>query len=334
MKETLYVLSGLLIFTTLAPHLPGKHWLIRVWEFPRVQQVVAMGVVLALWAILPVSVDFFAAITIGILMAAGIYQLFWIIPYTSLWSAEVERYSGKDDEAATVSIMTSNVYMHNKNSAGLINLVNKYQPDMLVTLETNQRWEDELAELHADYPHRMACPLENLYGMHLYSRLPFEKQQLRFVVEDGVPSMQVDVLLGKQTVTMYFLHPKPPSPTENKTARPRDVELAIIGQEIAKADNPVVVAGDLNDVAWSPTTREFREISNALDPRIGRGFFNTFHAKYPLIRWPLDHVFHSKGFMLCDIKRLEGYGSDHFPLLTRLALSPRNVSSSDRKTEK
>ncbi|GGW76253.1 endonuclease/exonuclease/phosphatase family protein [Alteromonas halophila] len=319
MAETLYIASALLIFTTLAPHIPGKHWLIRVWEFPRVQQLVVIVLVLIGWALLPVTLDVTAFVFIAALVAAGMYQVHWILPYTFLWKTEVP-YS-KTRPAHSISLMTSNVLMHNDNSQGLIDQVSKHQPDMLIALETNQWWEDELTALHEDYPHRMGCPLENLYGMHLYSKLPFEKKSLRFVVEDEVPSMQVDVLLDDIPITVYFLHPKPPSPTENETAGPRDVELAIIGKEVAKCDKPVIVAGDLNDVAWSPTTRKFRALSHAKDPRIGRGFFNTFHAEYPVIRWPLDHVFHSDDFTLLDIKRLEGYGSDHFPLYIHLSLT-------------
>lgn len=325
MFETLMGLSALVVCTTLAPHIPGKHWLIRVWEFPRTQQLTFIGLLLIAWATLSVPSSAAALICVALLIIAGLYQLYWILPYTPLWKTEVRQSKGRPEN--TISLMTSNVYMHNKNSEGLIALVRQYQPDMVVTLETNQWWEDALTPLHKDYPYRLACPLENLYGMHLYSRLPFEKKQLRFVVEDDVPSMQVEVLLGDTPVTVYFLHPKPPSPTENETARPRDAELAIIGREVAQCEQPTIIAGDLNDVAWSPTTRRFRHISHALDPRIGRGFYNTFHAKYPLIRWPLDHVFHSDDFTLVHIEKLAGFGSDHFPLFTSLSLTEHGSSS-------
>ena len=66
------------------------------------------------------------------------------------------------------------------------------------------------------------------------------------------------------------------------------------------------------------------EISDFLDPRKGRGFFNTFHAGYFFMRGPLDHLFHSHGFTVKRIKRLEKYGSDHFALLTELVHKPDN----------
>ena len=59
-----------------------------------------------------------------------------------------------------------------------------------------------------------------------------------------------------------------------------------------------------------------------LDPRVGRGFYNTFHAEYPFMRLPLDHCFHSNHFRLVDFRRLAYYGSDHFPVYIKLSYEP------------
>jgi len=148
-----------------------------------------------------------------------------------------------------------------------------------------------------------------------------------YLIEDSVPSMHALLKLrsGDQ-VRLHFVHPAPPSPTENPESAERDAELVIVGRSAADSDEPVIVTGDLNDVAWSPTTRLFRKVSGLLDPRVGRGFYSTFHADWRLMRWPLDHLFHSKHFTLASLARLPSIGSDHFPLLTSLVFTPEEGS--------
>ncbi|MCW8108266.1 endonuclease/exonuclease/phosphatase family protein [Alteromonas ponticola] len=336
MLTFLIIASSLFLATSILPLFPGHHWLIRVWEFPRVQQAVLILACISGWLFYLQSNSWLSSAFIALLVIALIWQCRWIFPYTFLAPKEVHQVE-EEQEKNTISILTSNVYMHNKNFEGLLSLVKQYDPDMVVTLESNSWWESALSQLHDTYPHRIACPLENLYGIHLFSKIPFVESSTRFIVEDDVPSIELTIDMNGQAVKMYFLHPKPPSPTENESAEPRDHELAIVGREVKKSSIPVVITGDLNDVAWSPTTRQFRKLSGTLDPRIGRGFFNTFHAKYPLIKWPLDHIFHTKEFELIAIKRLPEYGSDHYPLYTKLQLTPRqtgSVSSSAQQTEK
>jgi len=206
--------------------------------------------------------------------------------------------------------------------------VRLHQPDVLVTLESDQWWQDKLQRLEAEMPYSVKCPLDNLYGMHVYSRLPLSEQEICYLVEQDVPSIHLALTLRSgDKVRAHFLHPAPPSPTENAESTERDAELVIVARSIAKSKQPVIVTGDLNDVAWSATTRLFRKISGLLDPRVGRGAFNTFHVDYPFARWPLDHLFHSEHFTLCDIQRLPSIGSDHFPLLTRLAFTPKQGSN-------
>ena len=98
--------------------------------------------------------------------------------------------------------------------------------------------------------------------------------------------------------------------------------MMLLGEELQTEDGPVIVGGDLNDVAWSRTTRLFLRISDLLDPRRGRGFFNSFHAHHAFMRFPLDHVFHSQHFGLLELRRLGNVGSDHFPFLIELQYEP------------
>ena len=159
--------------------------------------------------------------------------------------------------------------------------------------------------------------------MHLYSKLKLINPEIRFLVEDNIPSVTSTVELRNGVrILFYCLHSAPPSPTENSHSTERDGELLMLGKEANRQDKAVIVTGDLDDVAWPDTTLLFRRISELLDPRIGRGMFNSFHAKYWFIRWPLDHLFHSREFRICEIRRLGYFGSDHFPIYIKLAYAP------------
>jgi len=316
-------LTTLILLTfTLLPLWRHSHWLIRGLDFPRLQFAV-----LALWLL--IAQLFFLDIDqadswvlMSLALGCFVWQSWWIAPYTRLWPAEVKKSTDCTSDRR-LSIMTSNVLTPNKNAEALLALVRKYTPDVLVTLESDLWWQNNLDTLEPEMPYTIKCPLDNLYGMHVYSRLPLDKSEIQFLVEDGVPSMHSLLKLRSgDMVRMHFLHPAPPSPTENPESSERDAELVIVARSIADSDQPIIVTGDLNDVAWSATTRLFRKISGLLDPRVGRGMFNTFHAKYPVVRWPLDHIFHSRHFTLHSIERLPPIGSDHFAIFTQLSYTP------------
>ncbi|MEX1057181.1 MAG: endonuclease/exonuclease/phosphatase family protein, partial [Natronospirillum sp.] len=193
-------------------------------------------------------------------------------------------------------------------------------------------WQQQLdPTLSLVMPHAVRCAQDNLYGMHVYSRLPLNDIEVTYLVEDNVPSIHAGIRLRSgDCVRAHFLHPAPPSPTENDESSQRDAELVIVARRVALERNlPVIVSGDLNDVAWSATTQLFIKVSGLLDPRIGRGMFNTYHAKIPFLRWPLDHLFHSEHFTLHRIDRLALPGSDHFALYTELYLNPARRDEQD-----
>lgn len=307
---------------TLLPLWQNPVWWVRGLDFPRVQFITLIAVLtlLILWRLDMSQAAHWPLVILNVGYLS--YHLWWILPYTRLYPHEVKAESASQPPHM-LTILSANVLASNPHAESLLALVKQYQPDMLVTLESNLWWQQQLSVLEADYPYLMQCPLENLYGMHVYSRLPLSDTHIRYLVEQDVPSMHCLVTLsGGLQVRAHFLHPAPPSPTENEESAPRDAELLAVAKSVAECEVPVIVAGDLNDVAWSPTTRLFRKISGLLDPRIGRGMFNTFNAQHVFIRWPLDHLFHSDHFRVVSLKRLKLKGSDHFSLLSCLSLRP------------
>ncbi len=333
MLSVFLVLTGILMVATLLPLSSKSHWIVRGFDFPRMQLFIFAILLLASQLYFLSLSEWLTWILTGATFFCTVWQFWWIYPYTPLCKKEVLQSKNHSTENQ-ISIITSNVLTSNRNAAALVALVHTYAPDILVTLESDQWWEDQLKELEDEMPYTVKCPLDNLYGMHVYSRLPLQGEEVAFLVEEDVPSIHASVKLRtNDQVRVHFLHPAPPSPTENETSTERDVELIIVAKSVKDSTQPLIVTGDLNDVAWSSTTRLFRKISGLLDPRVGRGMFNTFHVNYPLFRWPLDHLFHSHHFTLKEIRRLPSIGSDHFPLYTSLVFTPGHANQEGLEAE-
>lgn len=303
---------------TLLPLWSYPAWWVRGLDFPRLQLAIFSLLLLIFGAFL---LDFNMISTwciLVIIILCFCYQAWWIAPYTIIYPIEVKSPQNRDYQKM-IRIITANVLTSNHNANALLELIHKNEPDILVTLESDEWWQSKLDTLLPQYPHTVKCPLDNLYGMHVYSRLVLSNSQIKYLVEQNIPSIHTVVRLPSgQEIRMHFMHPEPPSPTQNGSSEDRDAELIILAKSVAESDVPIIVTGDLNDVAWSETTRLFRKISGLLDPRIGRGMYNTYNANYWFMRWPLDHLFHSSHFTLSQLRRLDKFGSDHFALMTEL----------------
>lgn len=325
------ILGWLATIATFWGYIPSDHWFIRAADFPRIQ---ILTTAIIAWGLLCYDYPHWQPLqwtSMLLLSAAILLQLRMILPYTPLWRKEVQKAKPRAN-AEQLRILVSNVLTPNNNTAALINLVKQHQPDLLLTLETDQKWQDALSDIENDYPYSVKIPLDNLYGMHLYARRELINPEIHYHIVDDIPSISTQIEMQDGTrIWLYCLHPMPPSPTEADKSTTRDAELLLVGQHIQKNQQNAILMGDLNDVAWSKTTRIFRRVSGLLDPRIGRQFTNTFHAKIPLMRWALDHLFHSPCFTLVKMQRLPNIGSDHFPVLTTLQYEGENTSTTQQQ---
>ncbi|AMR32017.1 endonuclease [Mucilaginibacter sp. PAMC 26640] len=320
MQLAIIIYCGMLLTFTALPLIKHDYWVFRVFDYPRLQKLFlnAVAVTLLLFCYngsVTLKYALLAAIVINI-----IHLLWLILPFTRLGKRQVLR-AGLKDPLRSISIVIANVFQDNTNSKGCLRVIANANPDVVVLLETNERWDQETRSLKENYPYFKRVPLENTYGLLLYSKLKLIDTEVKYLVELGIPSIHTLLeLRNGQMIQFYAVHPTPPVPTENVRSTERDKELLLVA-DLAKASKlPVITAGDLNDVAWSHTTELFLKMSGLLDPRRGRGFYNSFHAHYFFIRFPLDHAFISRHFKLIKIKRLENSKSDHFPIYLEVQL--------------
>lgn len=333
--RTVVLVVGLLVTGgTLLSFSKSPHWIVRLWDFPRMQiaalSALAGGLFSALFFRRGRSAHWAFVLANA---ACVLWQGRKIFPYTPLARNRVKR-SVRGAEGRSFRLLISNVLMQNQDHERLLKVIRDADPDLVLTLETDQRWEGALASLRADYPHVVSRPQNNCYGLLLFSRLPLHGPRVEFLVQHDIPSVHTSFELPSgDRIFLHGLHPRPPEPIRDQQSTPRDAELVLMGRAIRDAGSrPTIVAGDLNDVAWSPTTELFLRLSGLLDPRMGRGFYSSYDANTPFLRYPLDHVFHSNHFRLIDLRVLPHIGSDHFPVCIELAYEPE-AQKEQPKTE-
>ena len=333
LKVFLKAFGIIAILLTLIPLIAANFWWIRMFDYPHLQltslTLIALLVYFIRFDVKSVG-DYFFSLAI---VACFVFQLLKIWPYTKLASLEL-----LDAETAQVDsrlkIFTSNVLQKNKDWEKVVSEAKKFDPDLMLFTETNPWWANQLkSAFSSSYAYQESVPLDNTYGMIMFSRFQLQNTSVQYMVDDSIPSIHGQLKMPNgNLVQLHAIHPTPPMPQENPKSTARDAELMKVALQSKESSLPVVVLGDFNDVAWSQSTKLFQQVSGLLDMRKGRGFYNTYNAENFLMRWPLDHLFISDDFRFGDMKRGEKVGSDHYPFYATIYLEPMGSKKQRKQT--
>ena len=319
--------SLLIVILSLLPFIKNQHWIFRVPDFVRPQlmifQIILFVVILLDWNNL--KYEKYWLIALGACLA---YNIYIFIRFTKFWRHN--EYKPSAIHSQNIKVISVNVYQFNKEYQRFVDMIRKEKPDIFLTMESNQTWENALQELKNEYLNYREIALENTYGMHLYTKLKVHSIQVHYFVSEDLPSIEAELETEDGYRFIFFgVHPPPPSPTEEETSKERDGDLLSVAKRAKKHKLPVVITGDFNTVAWSRVSVLFRKASGLIDARYGRGYLATFHAKYWFFRIPLDLLYHSPDVFIDDLKILPSIGSDHFPMCCTFYIDKYNEEQED-----
>lgn len=304
-----------------------SYWWLKVLDFPRLQLLITAVVILPLLPFLNEEWSIWKRVLgLGLLISVGI-QVYYIYPYTGMVKTTVKSVSPDERSGQrSFDLVTANIKIKNRKAGKFLELIQETDPDMVLVIEADGWWEKALQPLDKRYSYGMEYPLDNGYGMLLYSKFPLTNEHIEFLNFKKVPSFHTDVELpGGARFQFHGVHPVPPLPQSRGKAGGKEKALRKVGDKVQAASIPAVVAGDLNDVAWARRERLFNQDGLLNDVRIGRSIINTYDAQSRFMRWPLDYVFVTEDFGVVQLRRLRNVGSDHFPLYIELSLDRKQV---------
>ena len=322
------VCSWLFAVVSFFPAIGTTHWVFRLFDFLRIQITVVLGLLMLAAPLLFGEFTKLEWGTIAALTIALVHQLAIILPYFPLKSKE---RNPSEDDIVAISV---NVKQDNQRYDRLIEIVKDIRPHVLLTMETDGAWQKNLAEIEHHYPNVIRVPMDNRYGMHLYTSMEIKEFDVHYLISGEHPSIEAKLVdTSGNTLVFWGVHPPPPSPTEKPTSRQKDAELLKIAKMVRKEKLPVIVAGDFNNATWSRTSRLFSKISDLTDARKFRGVHSTFPANVKIMRFPIDLLFHSQAVTVTKIKTLESVGSDHLPLLFSFHINERKEEQTRLRKE-
>lgn len=217
--------------------------------------------------------------------------------------------------SSVLAIASANVFYGHHDAQPLLRWVMAEQPDLLVVLELSPEFAEGLVALPG-YPHRQVLPQADAFGLAVLSRHPLQDTQI-VTDGDGIPQIQTTLQWRGRRVALTAMHPMPPMSTHYR--RSLNDKLQTLARAAQARAEPSLVVGDLNATAWAASfagleARGLRRSTGLAPtwPALGRGCFGI----------PIDHVLVSPHWAVVGSANGPDVGSDHLPILVRLALPP------------
>ena len=155
-----------------------------------------------------------------------------------------------------------------------------------------------------------------------FSRYRLEKRDTRQTL---FPMLEVRVRTPGKPVRLFVTHLTRPYLTPELY----DAQMTTLAEELNRAQQtgePVLMAGDLNSGPWSRSFRRLLTETEMGNTQQGFGVLPTYPAMIPKTQlpwmWPalpIDHVLASAGWTVKERVNGPALGSDHLPVVVRLA---------------
>jgi endonuclease/exonuclease/phosphatase (EEP) superfamily protein YafD len=298
-------LIGLLTVATLAGFLDQLSWVFEPASFFRLQY----AGVLAIAGI--------AALALGRFRLAGLAAVM-----AGINVAAIAPWHGAGNPVAppgapVVRVVAFNVDGANHRYGELAPLIKRLKPDILGLTELTPDWSRTAATASPLLRPRRLVAEEDVYGMGVLSRIVPTAISVERFPASGPVTLVARFEVSGQALTFVLVHVH-----TSFAGSVHERELHALAAARPQLGRRLVVCGDFNTVPWSAQLGEFAESTGLRDAFAGSWPVYSWPAWSPLLRVPLDHCLISSGLSVQGHSFGPSSGSDHFPLVVDLALTP------------
>lgn len=228
-----------------------------------------------------------------------------------------------DPTAPSLRVMSFNLLSNNQSYADVIEYIEALDPDLVLLHEASRPWEVALETADLDYELIRPRSEELIFGT-----LVLVRGEDLTAVSYGYAATQPRAVEISFRPTGWpegldVLATHPLAPTDEERARLRDAQLGFAADWAIGQEGEHMVVGDFNATPWSWPFRRLMSDGGLENSLRGFGLQPSFPAtRSVLLRVPIDHLLHSNGLVVRSRELGPALGSDHFPLVVDLELSP------------
>jgi endonuclease/exonuclease/phosphatase family metal-dependent hydrolase len=256
----------------------------------------------------------------------------------------------KEKEEKDFTVMSYNVRLFNlfewidDDAIGnkILTFINDNNPDILCVQEYSENAHIDLRVYKYKAVFMEGKQIKT--GQAIFSKFPiFNKGNLQ-LKDIGNNITFADIKKGKDTIRVYNIHLQSIkiSPDVNEISegvekinqkksqqlfsRIRDAfkkqeqQAELLANHKKECHYPIIIAGDMNNSAFSYVYRSIKGNLNDSFEEMGKGFGQTYNFKYYPAR--IDYIFADKRMKVKSFKNFSNFkNSDHYPVMTRLSFN-------------
>lgn len=320
-RELLTALGAIVSAASVLGFVGALHWTLDLLSHFRVQYALTLGLLALLFGFrrrrLP-ALGFTAFAALNVAMIIPLYVPSAAVPSTSPPpSGPQPRHRG----------LLVNVNTQQGSPSRVAAALRELDPDFVALLEVSDDWLTDLQPVLSRYPHRLAAPRDDNFGIFLGSKVPLLQPEIIPYGDDELPTLRAGLEYPEGRLTLVATHPLPPVSGEH--ARLRDRQLEFLATLARQSKAPLLLIGDLNTTPWSHSFRRLLRDSGLVDSARGRGVQPSWPTFLPPLGIPLDHCLHTPDVQLLHRVTGPAVGSDHLPLLFEFTLAPAPAPTPD-----
>ena len=225
--------------------------------------------------------------------------------------------AGANARPRPVKLLLANVNAANADYAALLGVARAESPDVVVLQEATPQWAAATAALRESLPHAHVEARPDTFGIVVYSRFPLERAETVYLGAARVPAVVARVRADGAAFSLVTAHVYPPLPGWYDGRNEQLEDLAALA---ARAERPVLLAGDLNASPWSPYFKKFEHASGLKNARRGFGVLPTWPTYRPALYVPIDHCLVSPEIKVTRFSTGAQIGSDHLPVVVAVEI--------------